>query len=205
MPQFPAGFRFVPSLLDRKGQEDLRDAVFALLPQSPLHTLRMPKTGKPMSVRSTNLGPLGWVSDKEGGYRYQAFHPETGVPWPAMPSMLLELWDQLTGYGAPPEACLVNYYDAGARMGLHRDFDEIDLRAPVVSFSLGDNALFRLGGTARGGPTVGLKLSSGDAVVLGGEARLAYHGVSKIYPGTSTLLPQGGRLNLTLRRVTKAG
>ena len=201
----PQGFRFVPGHLDRKAQEALRDAVLGLLRDAPLYRATMPKTGKAMSVRSTNLGPLGWYSDKDGGYRYQGLHPQTGQPWPAIPQILLDVWERLADYPAPPEACLVNFYDADARMGLHRDFDEIDLRAPVVSVSLGDNALFRLGGVTRGGPTAGLKLSSGDVVVLGGEARLAYHGVAKIFPGTSTLLPEGGRINLTMRRVTMPG
>lgn len=204
MAQVLEGFRFIPGLLDRNAQEILRDAVLARLAEGPLYVATMPKTGKAMSVEMTNFGPLGWVSDKDGGYRYQPHHPVTGAPWPAMPQLLFDLWDELTHYPAPPQACLVNFYGASSRMGLHRDYDEIDLRAPVVSFSLGDQALFRLGGLTRGGKTAGLKLSSGDAVVLGGDARLAYHGVAKIYPGTSTLLPGGGRINLTLRRVTQA-
>jgi alkylated DNA repair protein (DNA oxidative demethylase) len=168
---------------------------------APLFTPVMPKTGKPFSVRMTNLGPLGWVSDR-GGYRYQAFHPVTGTPWPPMPDLLVELWRELGGYPHDPEACLVNYYAAGARMGLHRDEDEADLTAPVMSLSLGDTALFRFGGPARRGPTRSLKLASGDLLIMGGASRLCYHGVDRILAGTSTLLPEGGRINLTLRRVT---
>jgi alkylated DNA repair protein (DNA oxidative demethylase) len=167
----------------------------------------MPKTGKPFSVRMTNLGPLGWVSDKDAGYRYQATHPETGRPWPPIPEMVLDVWRGMSGYSGDPEACLVNYYEPTAKMGLHQDRDEADFSAPVVSISLGDACLFRVGGTGRGDPTRSMRLSSGDVVVLGGDSRLAFHGVDRVYPGTSTLLggwfPAGGRINLTLRRVTK--
>lgn len=174
----------------------------AVARQAPFFQPRMPKTGKPFSVRMTNCGPLGWVSD-ERGYRYQPLHPETGEPWPLMPAPLMALWEELSGYPHPPEACLVNYYAAGAKMGLHQDRDEQDFAAPVLSVSLGDAALFRIGGTARGGKTVSLKLSSGDVLLFGGEARLAFHGIDRILAGSSTLLPEGGRINLTLRRVTK--
>jgi len=179
----------------------LREAAAA-----PFFTPTMPRTGKPFSVRMTNLGPLGWVSDR-GGYRYQPAHPVTGEPWPPIPEMVLDVWRRVAGYSHDPEACLVNYYAPGARMGLHQDRDEEEFDAPVVSISLGDACRFRVGGTARGGPTRSLKLSSGDVVVLAGASRLAFHGVDRVYPGTSTLLagwfPDGGRLNLTLRRVTK--
>ena len=137
------------------------------------------------------------------GYRYQPAHPETGRPWPPMPEIVLDAWATLSGYPHPPEACLVNYYAPGARMGLHQDRDEADFSAPVVSLSLGDEALFRVGGTRRNDPTRSFRLRSGDAVVLGGDARLAFHGIDRVIAGTSTLLSEGGRLNLTLRRVTK--
>jgi len=149
----------------------------------------------------TNCGPLGWVTD-ERGYRYQPTHPDTSAPWPPMPDILLDAWRALAGYAHAPEACLVNVYGPDAKMGLHQDRDEQDFNAPVVSLSLGDTCLFRIGGTKRGDPTRSLRLASGDAVVLGGDARLAFHGVDRIIPGTSTLLPQGGRINLTMRRVT---
>lgn len=174
----------------------------AVARKAPFFQPRMPKTGKPFSVRMTNCGPLGWVSD-ERGYRYQPEHPETGEPWPMMPAPLLALWEELSGYPHPPEACLINFYAAGTKMGLHQDRDEQDFDAPVLSISLGDAALFRIGGTTRGGKTISLKLASGDVLIFGGEARLAYHGIDRILSGSSTLLPEGGRINLTLRRVTK--
>ncbi len=191
-----------PHWLDADAQGALVAELRAVVRQAPLFQPRMPKTGKPFSVRMTNCGPLGWVSD-ERGYRYQPLHPETGEPWPLMPAPLLDAWDALAGYPHPPEACLINFYDKNARMGLHQDRDEAAFDAPVLSISLGDSALFRIGGTTRGGKTLSFKLASGDALLFGGEARLAYHGIDRILSGSSQLLPQGGRLNLTLRRVTK--
>jgi alkylated DNA repair protein (DNA oxidative demethylase) len=196
------GFRLVPGYLDRDRQERLLAAVREVMRQAPLYTPRMPKSGRPMSVRMTNCGPLGWMTDA-GGYRYQRTHPETGAPWPPIPDLLLAAWRELADYPHPPEACLVNVYDPTARMGLHQDRDENDMAAPVLSLSLGDSCLFRLGGTKRKDPTSSVRLASGDALVLGGRARLAFHGVDRILPGTSALLPEGGRINLTLRRVTR--
>src|SRR5204863_5321188 len=172
-------------------------AVFA---KAPLYTARMPKTGKPMSVRMTSCGPLVWVSD-EAGYRYQPHHPEKACPWPPIPEIALAAWRALTAYPHSPESCLVNYYGPHARMGLHQDRDERDFCAPILSLSLGDTSLFRIGGRNRSDPTRSLHLASGDALVLAAEARLAFHGVDRILAGSSSLIPEGGRINLTLRRV----
>lgn len=191
-----------PGYLSAEAQLALVGDLREVARQAPFFQPRMPKTGRPFSVRMTNCGSLGWVSD-ESGYRYQQLHPETGAPWPPMPAVLPEAWRELTGYPHEPEACLVNFYEANAKMGLHQDRDEQDFDAPVLSLSLGDTAIFRIGGTVRGGKTQSLKLSSGDALLFGGEARLAYHGIDRILAGSSSLLPQGGRINLTLRRVTK--
>ncbi len=199
------GFRLWPGLLTRADQEALRDEVFARLKAGPVYIPRMPKSGLPMRVRMSNFGPLGWVTDKEQGYRYQALHPETGHPWPEMPPRLLELWDELTAYPAPPEACLVNLYEGDARMGLHVDSDEEAWDAPVLSISLGDTAIFRVGGVLRSDPTRSVRLASGDVCMLAGASRRAYHGVDRVLPGTSSLLPKGGRINLTLRRVRVPG
>lgn len=191
-----------PGYLSADAQQALVGELREVARQAPFFQPRMPKTGKPFSVRMTNCGALGWVSD-ESGYRYQPLHPQTGAPWPPMPAALLAAWEELAGYPHPPEACLVNFYEAGAKMGLHQDRDEQDFDAPVLSLSLGDTALFRIGGTVRGGRTISLKLASGDALLFGGEARLAFHGIDRILAGSSSLLPQGGRINLTLRRVSK--
>lgn len=191
-----------PGYLDRPAQEELAAALRDVAREAPFYTPRMPRTGKPFSVRMTNCGTFGWVSD-ETGYRYQPTHPETGRPWPRIPAALMEAWQALAGYPHPPEACLVNLYGPGTRMGLHQDKDEDDFAAPVLSLSLGDTALFRIGGTGRRDPTVSLRLASGDALLFGGPARLAFHGIDRIMPGTSTLLREPGRINLTLRRVTR--
>jgi DNA oxidative demethylase len=200
-PRPLSGFSLVPAYLDPSAQNALLAELSSVFAAAPLYTPRMPKSGKPLSVRMTNCGPLGWVTD-EAGYRYQPLHPQTGNPWPAIPAMVIDAWKALACYPHPPEACLINYYGPAAKMGLHQDRDERDFDAPVVSLSLGDTCLFRIGGAKRSDPTRTLRLASGDAVVLGGKARLAFHGVDRIMPGTSTLLPQGGRINLTLRRVT---
>lgn len=197
------GFRHFPGLLGRPEQEELLALVRNVVANAPLYTPTMPGSGKPMRVRMTNCGTLGWVTDQAQGYRYQPCHPVTEAPWPPIPGMLLDLWTSIADWTDPPEACLVNFYDADARMGLHQDRDEADLQAPVVSVSLGDACRFRIGGTTRGGGTVSMKLASGDVVVLGGLSRLSFHGVDRIYPGTSTLLKNGGRINLTLRRVNR--
>jgi alkylated DNA repair protein (DNA oxidative demethylase) len=203
MQVLPNGIHWIPGYLDRAAQEALVGDIRAVVAQAPLYQPQMPRTGKPMSVRMTNCGDLGWVTDKERGYRYQPTHPVTGQPWPQMPPSLVRIWDELAAWQAPAQACLVNFYDEAAKMGMHQDRDEEDLTAPVVSISLGDTCLFRVGEKTREGRTASFKLQSGDAVILSGEGRLAFHGVDRIYPDTSTLLKKGGRINLTLRRVTK--
>jgi len=195
--------KYLPQYFDQAAQQALLADLRRIIGEAPLYTPTMPRSGKPMSVRMTNCGPLGWVTDQERGYRYQATHPETGKPWPPIPPKLLDLWQEVAGYAAPPEACLVNYYAGAAKMGLHQDKDEEDFAAPVLSVSLGDTGIFRVGGTSRQDPSEKYELKSGDVVVLGGEDRLAFHGIDRVLPGTSDLLAEGGRFNLTLRRVTK--
>jgi DNA oxidative demethylase len=197
-----AGLRLHPDYLDREQQIYLLAVLRDIFAAAPLFTPRMPKSGRPFTVRMSNCGALGWLSDA-GGYRYQATHPETGRPWPPIPDALLAIWSDVAGYAHSPEACLINFYGPAAKMGLHQDRDEADFDAPVVSLSLGDSCLFRVGGRQRGDATRSFRLNSGDVVVLGGDARLAFHGVDRIYPGTSTLLAEGGRINLTMRRVTR--
>jgi alkylated DNA repair protein (DNA oxidative demethylase) len=180
-------------------QKALLEDVQEKLKEAPLYRPVMPGSGRPFSVEESNFGSLGWVSDRSG-YRYQPTHPLTARPWPTIPEALLALWGEING--APsPECCLVNLYRAGTKMGLHQDRDEKDVSAAVIGVSLGDEALFRIGGTAKGGQTRSVTLASGDVIAFGGTARLAYHGIDRIRPGTSRLLPGGGRLSLTLRRV----
>lgn len=199
----PDGFILLPGYFDRAAQESLLADVLGGIEAAPLYQPSMPRTGAPLSVQMSNFGPLGWIADRKG-YRYEPVHPVTGTPWPPLPQALLELWETVSGWPQPPQACLINIYRPGTRMGLHIDADEDARDAPVVSISLGDRARFRLGGPERKSPTRSMVLSSGDVVVLGGASRRFYHGVDRIYPGTSTLLPEPfgpGRINLTLRRV----
>lgn len=193
------GFEIHSGFLDLAAQRDVLAAVRGVVAQAPFFRPDTPY-GKPISVRMTAAGVYGWFSDRTG-YRYVPNHP-SGRPWPAIPEVVLAVWHEVTGLDRAPECCLINYYDAAAKMGLHQDRDEKDMEWPVVSISLGDEGLFRMGNATRGGKTESIWLRSGDVVVMGGNARLAYHGVDRIRAGSSTLLPKGGRLNLTLRVVT---
>jgi alkylated DNA repair protein (DNA oxidative demethylase) len=184
-------------------QKSLLDEVMEKLTDAPLYRPVMPGNAKPFSVEESNFGKLGWVSDR-GGYRYQAAHPLTGASWPVIPSALLDLWAEIN-QPPLPECCLVNLYRAGAKMGLHQDRDERDTSAAVIGLSLGDEALFRIGSATRGGKTRSVNLASGDVIAFGGAARLAYHGIDRIKAGSSRLVPGGGRLSLTMRRVSAPG
>lgn len=192
------GVQIWKSHIDAAAQRGLIQALRSVLREAPLFSPDTPN-GKAMSVRMTSTGQYGWYSDKTG-YRYVTKHPD-GQPWPKIPPDVLAIWDQVTGVERQPECCLINYYGDGARMGLHQDKDEADFSWPVVSVSLGDDGLFRIGNTSRGGKTESIWLSSGDVVVMGGPARLTYHGVDRIRFKSSRLLPKGGRINLTLRVV----
>ncbi|MFK7752595.1 MAG: alpha-ketoglutarate-dependent dioxygenase AlkB [Sedimentitalea sp.] len=192
-------FEIWKSHLNAAAQTSVIDVLRPVLREAPLFSPQTPY-GKPMSVRMTSAGTAGWFSDQTG-YRYVPQHPN-GSPWPDIPQGILEIWHQVTGLERAPDCCLINYYGEGARMGLHQDKDEADFSWPVVSVSLGDDGLFRIGGPIRKGSTESIWLTSGDVVVMGGEARLVYHGVDRIRFGSSRLLPKGGRLNLTMRVVT---
>jgi alkylated DNA repair protein (DNA oxidative demethylase) len=192
------GFHIFKGLLDSAAQADLLDELRDIVAQAPLFSPDTPY-GKPMSVKMTSAGKYGWYSDRSG-YRYVPLHPN-GTPWPAIPAQVLTLWRELVSDTREPDCCLINFYGKGARMGMHCDRDEADFNWPVLSLSLGNEGLFRIGNTARGGKTDKIWLNSGDVVVMGGKARLAYHGVDRIRFGASKLLPKGGRINLTLRVV----
>lgn len=195
------GFGLYRGYFSPGGQQDLLGEVREIVARAPFYRPVMPHSGRPFSVRMTCAGPLGWVSDIRG-YRYEVRHPASDAPWPPIPPSLLRLWDALTGYPAPPECCLVNFYRGKrARMGLHQDMDEDAMDAPVVSVSLGDTATFRLR-MENEEHSRSWRLHSGDVVVLGGESRRAFHGIDRIFPSSSGLLGEkGGRINLTLRRV----
>lgn len=191
-----------PVWFDAREQMLLACDVLRLAAEAPFYKPRMPRSGKAFSVEETNFGPLGWYSD-ECGYRYETAHPVTRRQWPPIPDVLEQLWRATTGCDAPPECCLVNLYRAGARMGLHQDRDEAALDAPVLSVSLGDDARFRIGGSTRRAPSRRVSLSSGDVLMFGEAARLAFHGIDRVFDNSSTVVPGGGRLNLTLRRVSR--
>ena len=197
------GVTLWPGFLDRAVQLQVVAEVGARTERAPFYRPRMPRSGKSFSVEETNFGSHGWFSD-ESGYRYVAAHPVTKLPWPEIPELLVRLWHAVGNYAAPPECCLVNLYRDNARMGLHQDCDEQALDAPVVSVSLGDSAIFRIGGISRRDRTRSVTLHSGDVIVFGGESRLAFHGIDRVISGTSLLIADGGRINLTLRRVTHA-
>lgn len=191
-----------PGALDAQAQRSLIADIFAKIEGAPFYTPTMPNSGKAFAVQETNFGALGWISDRNG-YRYEPTHPVTKKPWPSIPDSLLDLWKATLGGGPPaPQCCLVNLYRGSAKMGLHQDKDEAAIGVAVLSVSLGDDALFRIGGTSRKGATHAVKLLSGDLLHFGGPARLAYHGIDRVMGGTSQLVPGGGRINLTLRRVT---
>jgi alkylated DNA repair protein (DNA oxidative demethylase) len=192
------GFIIHKGLLEVADQRAVVEAVRGVVKSAPLFRPDTPY-GKKMSVRMTAAGRYGWLSDRTG-YRYVPTHPN-GTQWPPIPPNILDIWDRVTGLARKPECCLINYYAPEARMGMHQDKDEADFQWPVVSVSLGDDALFRIGNTTRGGKTESIWLQSGDVVVMGGAARLAYHGVDRLRAGSSSLLPKGGRINLTLRVV----
>ena len=192
------GFEIHDGWLTLPAQQALLEEVRAVVRAAPLASPVTP-WGKPMSVAMTSAGRVGWVTDRRG-YRYEPRSP-SGAAWPPIPPMALAVWRAVSGWQGDPDCCLVNFYREGAKMGLHQDRDEAAFDAPVVSVSLGDDARFRIGGTSRTDPTRAVELRSGDVVVMGGASRLAYHGVDRIRFGTSTLLEQGGRINLTLRVV----
>ncbi|MFN3615649.1 MAG: alpha-ketoglutarate-dependent dioxygenase AlkB [Rubrimonas sp.] len=185
--------------LDEAAQAALLAAVREVVAQAPLMRPVTP-WGRPMSVRMTSAGRVGWVV-AGGRYAYAPAHPGTGRPWPPIPAPALAVWRDVSGWDGDPDCMLVNWYGEGARMGLHRDADENAFDAPVVSVSLGDAALFRVGGPRRTDPTASVLLESGDVAALGGAARLAYHGVDRIRFGANRLIPGGGRVNLTFRVV----
>ena len=190
------GAKAYPGWLSPTQQESMLAELRNVIAAAPFCRYETPG-GNKMSVQMTAAGTVGWVADR-AGYRYAELH-SAGGQWPTIPNSILDVWNGVAGTKREPDSCLINHYGEGARMGLHQDKDEADFALPVVSISLGDDALFRVGGISRKDPTRSRWLSSGDVVVLSGDARLAYHGVDRIKFGSSDLLPEGGRINLTLR------
>ncbi|MCC5794556.1 MAG: DNA oxidative demethylase AlkB [Chromatiales bacterium] len=179
----------------------LLDAIAEVIRDVPLRQMLTPG-GRRICAPMTNCGRLGWISDRRG-YRYSAEDPLTGRPWPPMPELVAQLARQLAGEagyaGFEPDACLVNAYRPGMRMGLHQDRDEADMSQPIVSVSLGLPAVFLWGGLRRGDKARRVTLAHGDALVFGGESRMCFHGIAPVARGRH---PKTGELryNLTLRR-----
>lgn len=192
------GFELFKGYLAPDAQRSMVDDLREVLREAPLVQPVTP-SGKPMSVRMSAAGRLGWITDRKG-YRYAPLHPY-GSPWPPIPGSIADVWTCVTGLTRMPDCCLINWYSEDAKMGMHQDADEGDFSWPVLSISLGDEALFRMGNTERGGKTESVWLTSGDVMVMGGDARLKYHGVDRVKHGSSALLKNGGRINLTLRIV----
>ncbi len=178
----------------------LIDVVTEVSARAPFRHMTTPG-GRAMSAAMTNCGELGWVTDAKG-YRYTPADPQSGAPWPAMPAVIRDLAVAAAaeaGFAFAPDACLINRYLAGARMGLHSDADEPDDGAPIVSVSLGLPATFLFGGATRTAPTDKIALQHGDVVVWGGALRRAYHGIAPLKAGDHPILG-AQRLNLTIRK-----
>jgi alkylated DNA repair protein (DNA oxidative demethylase) len=181
-------------------EKALLAAIEKVAARAPFRHMTTPG-GYRMSVAMTNCGEAGWVTDRRG-YRYDAIDPETGKPWPAMSPLFLKLAEEAAakaGFaGFVPDACLINRYEPGAKLSLHQDRNERSFEAPIVSFSLGLPAKFLFGGLERSERPRRVRLESGDVVVWGGAARLAYHGVDTLAEGEHPLTGRC-RLNLTFR------
>ena len=192
------GVKVYGGLLTKSDQQRMLEDIRAVVSKAPLFSPSV-RSGRPMSVRMTSAGKYGWYSDS-AGYRYAPQHPN-GQGWPDIPGSVLSVWRRLISETRDPDCCLINYYTEDAKMGMHQDRDEQDFEWPVLSISLGDDALFRVGNVERAGKTESVWLKSGDVVEIGGAARLAHHGVDRLRFGSSSLLRGGGRINLTLRVV----
>ena len=200
-PSLPDGVFYLQNALNGRDT-----AVFSALKRileaaPPTHART--RGGGTTSAAMTNCGRVGWWSDARG-YRYQELHPVTQRPWPPIPNEFLETVKSITSH-TPwpdflPDACLINYYGPKAKLGLHQDRDERDFAHPIVTLCLGDDADFLIGGLSRADRATAFVVSHGDAIVMGGESRMRFHGVRKIYSGTSPLAGIAGRYSLTFRK-----
>ncbi len=198
------GFFHFKSKISLKQQQEILEAVRTVVGEAPLFVPTMPQRGTLFGYRMTNCGQLGWVSDRSG-YRYQTIHPVTGSPFPTIPQVIQKLAIALANEAGwsnfKPESCLINFYQKGEKLGLHQDNSEQNLQPPIISISLGDAGIFLLGGKERTALPKKYILQSGDCLVMAGKSRLYFHGFAGIMPNTSSLLKNGGRINLTIRQV----
>lgn len=201
----PPGAHHWPGGLSLCKQSQILDDIQKVLSAAPAFRPRL-RNGVPMINTLTNCGALGWLSD-EKGYRYEPCHPKTGKAWPPIPDSVLTIArmaaEEIGVRGFEPDACLVNVYARGGKLNLHRDEDEADKRWPIISLSFGSDAIFVLGGPKRADPVQTISLHSGDVLALHGPSRMRFHGVRRLEgssPIAHPVLPEGGRINLTLRR-----
>jgi len=192
------GSLIYPAYLDVEAQESLVEDLRKIASVAPFRQFDT-RSGRKIGVRMTSAGDYGWFSDHKG-YWYEKKQPD-GAAWPEIPLSLLQIWQDLAGVDRAPQCCLVNFYGENVKMGLHQDKDERDFLLPILSISLGDDALFRVGGKNRSDPTGSVWIKSGDIALLTGPSRLAYHGIDKTRFASSSLLKNKGRLNVTLRVV----
>lgn len=205
-PVLQPGLFVMRGQLDAAQQMKLLDEVSCVMADAPPYRPQM-KMGAYIINHITNCGVWGWHADARG-YRYVDRHPESGKPWPAIPPLMMQMACAAAAMAGRsdfvPDACLVNIYAADGKLNLHQDHDEADFSWPIVSFSLGNDCVFLEGGRKRRDPVLPLTLSSGDVMVMDGPARMMFHGVRRILPGTSLIshpaLPPQGRINLTFRR-----
>jgi alkylated DNA repair protein (DNA oxidative demethylase) len=199
--ELPAGWLLRHQWLDHAAQRHLWSELQTILSVAP--AVRARTRNGLTSAAMTNCGRVGWWSDLKG-YRYEPVNPTTEQPWPDMPLAFDRLIRRVmadTPWPAfAPDACLINFYGPDAKMGLHQDRDERDFSQPIVTVCLGDDADFLIGGAKRTDKARRVVVRSGDVLVMGGESRLSFHGVRKIYPGTSALVGLSGRYSLTFRK-----
>jgi len=199
------GLHHVPGFLDGAEVAAVIDLVRGICRAAPL---RVPSTasGQPLKLKVASAGAWGWWADV-GGYRYIDKHPTTGQPWPAIPAELLDICARgLARVGhtpMTPDSLLINHYDESGSLGLHIDRTEEDLDAPIVSLSIGADAVFLIGGEEREDKTTPIVLSSGDLLVQGGRSRHLFHGIKKLLPTLTSPLTGMQRINLTFRKVKR--
>ncbi len=201
-PDLPTGTQHLKAAVAKGMQARLLAAVRRVEQKAPFRQART-KSGGLYSAEMTNCGTVGWWSDAKG-YRYTKAQPGSDVPWPRIPPTFSKVLDEIVVDTPWPDfssdACLINHYTKGAKMGLHQDRDEADFDQPIVTVCLGAAADFLIGGCARSDKPLVLTVESGDVIVMGGESRMRFHGVRKIYPGTSPLPGLDGRISLTFRK-----
>lgn len=191
------GIDYFPNYVGNNVINSILKRIDDIQDKTPFFKPVMPNSNKEFSVKITNFGKYGWVSDKKNGYHYRQDHPISKQRWTPIPEEILDIWHALSKKDLEPDCCLVNHYNLKAKMGLHIDNDEKDFSYPVLSISIGASALFRIGGLKRSDKTKSLKLHHGDVLIMSGKSRLIYHGIDKIYPNSQF----DYRINLTLRKI----